>query len=93
MLNFKIGDFIIAYRKGFHVIVSIQERDWSAPLIGYRQFADQNGKEKVGRKIYYCDASYCSKLDDEYFNKRISTIERIKQCLRSLQSSVRDVAQ
>ena len=71
--QFKVGDIITAYHKGYHRITLIEDRQQSntgrykgtdSPLIHYTCILDSNGQPSKARKNE-CDALYCRRVTTE----------------------------
>lgn len=60
MSNFKIGDFITAYQKGYHKIVDIK-----GVSIHYIRVVSDAGNIVKSTKIMECSKSWCSLIDIE----------------------------
>ena len=94
--DLEVGDFITAYHKGYWKVTAIErryrDRDWRdqkigdeyASLISYELAADTHLRRpvKTARKEC-CDATYCTKIDDQYFEFELyefkSKIETLKK--------------
>jgi len=98
--NIKVGDIIVAHRKGIHVVVEVERRfvdeylagcsacgnlgDEYNSLIHYRQIAKVSGVKVNGKKIYMCDESYCAIVGDDWFQNRITELDDTRRAIERL---------
>ena len=75
------GDFIVAYRSGFHIVTKVDVRDNS---VIYRQVADKNGKRIHGEKEYNCHPIYCHKVTIDVLSEMMREHSLIIDQLRNL---------
>lgn len=68
--NFKAGDLITSYWKGYYTFIEYVDRGNKNPVVRCRLFADANGKIRKGKTILECDAYYC-KPAAEYIKAEI----------------------
>ena len=58
--DFKPGDLITAYQKGYHRFVKYEDRgEGNVPLIHYTRANNFNGKPCNSKTVLVCDAAYC----------------------------------
>jgi hypothetical protein len=83
--EFKVGDIIRAYHKGFHRIVDIEKRSigkdkTDSPLLTYERILDSKMSPAKGRKKNRCDAEWCVKVEREQIVKEMTDqIEHFKR--------------
>jgi hypothetical protein len=80
MNNFKVGDLVSAYKKGYHEIVEIAP----SGLIGYQIRFKEDGSPVKGKATSWCHPGYCKPMLDvvEYQIKKMEeTIEKLKKLL------------
>lgn len=63
--EFTLGDVILAYRKGFHVVVGLDPSDCSTGCIQYQTIAKADGTPVNSKTVHVCDALYCTKVTHE----------------------------
>jgi hypothetical protein len=81
----QVGSIITAYRPGYHIVTSIEDRGKkSTPLIHYRTLLNSKGK-KSKNTSERCDASYC-RLASEQIPKHIQILEEYIQSLKNFQA-------
>ncbi len=84
----KLGDMIIAYHAGYHELAEIKDRGENvSPLFGYRTVFNSSGKPIKGKKLLWCDASYCRRAL-AYLNKSIAETEEILVSLNKLKQQL-----
>lgn len=70
----KVGDLIVAYRKGFHEITRIEPRRDHSPLVHYKERYMSNGKPSNRKTIHTCCGGYCKRAS-EVLPERIKEAE------------------
>lgn len=88
----RVGDLIVAYRKGYHVITRIELREKEDgdlyemdPLVYYKQVCDTAGVRTKHAKVeHVCDISYCGSAA-ESIQRQKDSINAVEQTLRQYQ--------
>jgi len=57
--DFKPGDLITAYHKGYHEFVGYSTKYKDASIAQYKLRYDANGKPKNGKAILECSIAFC----------------------------------
>jgi hypothetical protein len=71
-INFKVGDLIFAYDKGFHRCVKITPRDsTSGPIVTYHRVYTLDGKRLKGGE-QDCAAGFCRLVEASHIQKLIA---------------------
>lgn len=92
--DFKIGDIIIAYHKGYHRVTQIEQRFITAEdnrygnrgavgqeysaIIHYVQVARADGEKVKTKKVKQCDAAWCH-LASDTIKKLITNLTQLAQ--------------
>ena len=71
MSNFKIGDIITAYHKGYHVITG-----FDGHLLKYEKVLSDK-LTKVGRTKNTCDKAWCRKVDPQLLLNQLKESEKL----------------
>lgn len=85
--EFKIGDVITAYHKGYHEITCIIERKNGNPLIQYRTLFRADGTVVKSTSHKKCDVFYCNlaaKVLPEVIKKREEELEKLKKIFEEI---------
>lgn len=81
--EFKAGDLITAYQKGYHEFVEYKDRgEKNAPLVYYKRRFNFNGKPINSKQILVCDALYCRRAKihiDKSIEEFQKSIELLKK--------------
>lgn len=71
MTKIKVGDIVVGYHKGYHVVTALEERaTTSSPLVRYTKVINENGTPAKAIKKA-CDASWCRVVNDSYIDEEI----------------------
>ena len=84
----KVGDLITAYHKGYHEIVTFEERDDCAPLVHFKTRFKSDGKPANSKRIMCCDMGYCRHAEIGLTNeirRKEEEIEKLKTILSTLE--------
>lgn len=84
----KTGDLITAYHKGYHEIVTIEERNDCAPLVYFKTRFKSDGEPTNSKKIMMCDMGYCRHAEIGLANeirRKEKEIEKLKAILSTLE--------
>lgn len=82
----KLGDAIIAYHAGYHILMRIQERTMAvdqtdSPLFYYKTIDIKKNTLKPQEKV--CDASFCSHASNS-IDAKIKELEKTKRLILKL---------
>lgn len=77
----KVGDITTAYEKGYHKILSIDERN----LVHYVRVISEKGNKVSAKKELVCSSAYCSKITEEsviaMYNSKLAELNMLRDNL------------
>lgn len=87
--EFAVGDIISTYHKGFYRLnkIEVEQNFYKTQeytIFYYQQVLTASYKPCKTKWIRSCNADYCRKVDEGYFQKEAADFERNMHTLRSL---------
>ncbi len=80
--NIKIGSYITAYTKGFHIVTNLTRGGSSGTIVHYKRVLNTNGAPAKSKNEMSCDGSYCKLIDKKFVDTLVSKEQTAFETLR-----------
>ena len=84
--DIEVGDLVVAYHKGYHIITSIEERLNCVPSFYYTKMYNDDGTRSKKLKNC-CDGSFVRRAEDHIHNE----LEKAKDQIKALEEILKSV--